>query len=80
MYFVSRQKYWPDGTPVVEIAVGGVELSNPDMLCEKYEGEGKEYKDPRKAVDIAIKICLAWRKDGEKRAKIAIGDTSGFTI
>ncbi|MEM7827954.1 MAG: hypothetical protein QW561_01295 [Candidatus Aenigmatarchaeota archaeon] len=79
MYFVSRQKYL-DGTPVVEIATGGIESSNPDMLVEKYEGEGKEYRDPRRAVEVAINICRAWRHDGEKKAKIAIGDTLGATM
>lgn len=78
-YFVSRQKY-PDGTSVVEIAVNGIDSANPDMLVEKYAGEGKEYKDPRRAVDVAIDICLRWRKDGERKAKVAIGDTSGFTM
>lgn len=81
-YFVSRQRYWPAGTPVVEVAMGGLDYANPDMLCETYRhlGEGKEYTDPREAVEAAIMVCKAWRKDGGRSAKVAYGSTGGFTL
>lgn len=82
LYFVSRQKYWPEGTPMVEIALGGLDYANPDMLMPKYKnlGEGKEYNDPREAAEAAIQIVRAWRKDGEKRAMVAHGCTGGMTM
>lgn len=65
LFFVSRQRYWPDGDLVVEIASGGVEYSNPDMLVEKYGklGEGLETNDPREALEAAIAVRDAWNAD-----------------
>jgi len=80
MYGVTRQHYWADGQYVVEVAYGGLEYANPDALVPKYEGEMKEYRDPRKAVEVAIAICKAWRKDGCRKAKVAVGSTSGYTM
>jgi len=81
MYFVSRQKYYPEGTKVVEIAIGGSDYANPDMLIEKFPNEGKTYKDPRQAVEVAIAICKLWRKlEKDKSIKIAIGTTGGYTM
>ncbi len=84
-FFVSRQRYWgvdeEEGT-VVEIAYGGSDYANPDMLTTAYGimGEGKEYHDPREAVEAAIRVCDAWRADGETNAKVAMGATGGNTI
>ena len=80
-YFVSRQRYWSEGTPVVEVAAGGLDYANPDMLGFKYraEGEGEEYTDPREAVEAAIAVCRAWRADGT-RCHVATGATGGFTM
>ena len=84
-FFVSRQSYWgveeEDGT-VVEIAFGGCDFANPDMLSVKWPrlGEGQEFSDPREAVEAAIKVCDAWRKAGCPQAKIAMGSTGGCTI
>lgn len=82
LYFVSRQCYWPDGTKVVEIAAGGSDFANADMYVPKYRqlGEGQEYTDPREAANAAIEVLRAWRKDGEKKAKVAYGATGGFTM
>jgi hypothetical protein len=82
MYTITRQRQWPEGKPVVEISYGGIDYCNPDALVEKYPhlGEFKEFKDPRKAAQASIAICKAWRKDGEKKAKIGIGSTGGMTM
>lgn len=84
-YFVSRQNYWgvePEEGTVVEIAAGGLDFANPDMLVPKWKnlGEGQEFSDPREAVACAIKICQAWRLAGEENAKIACGFTGGNTL
>ncbi len=80
-WFVSRQRNWPDGDLVVEIAAGGLDYSNPGMLVSKYSGEGQEYTDPREAVEAAIKIATAWRKDAPKEEiGIAHGSTGGWTM
>lgn len=82
-YYVSRQVYWGVEQPyAVEIACNGLESSNPDMLVEKYkrEGEGREYLDPREAVNAAITVARTWRKDEPKlKIQITIGDTRGMT-
>jgi hypothetical protein len=78
MYAVTRQHYISNDY-VVEVAIGGLEYANPDALVPKYPGEAEEYKDPRKAVEVAIRICKQWRKDG-CNAKLAIGFTRGYTI
>jgi hypothetical protein len=85
MFFVSRQQYWgvpaKEGT-VVEIASGGSDYANPNMLVEKWRhlGEGKEFKDPREAVEAAINVAKAWRASGKKNVRIAYGSTGGFTM
>lgn len=78
-WFVSRQFYWgadPDEANVVEIASGGCDYANPDMLVEKYAGEGKTYTDPREAVNIAIDIAKQWKAD---KPDLKIGIAHGFT-
>lgn len=65
----------------VEIAIGGRDYSNPDMLVAKYEGEGEEYSDPIKAVGVAIEIAATWKKESPKlRINIAYGNTGGYTM
>lgn len=83
-WFVSRQGYWgvdPDDMHVVEIAEGGIDYANPDMIVQKYPGEGQEYTDPREAVTAAIAIAEAWAKD-QPDLKINIGEgyTMGMTM
>lgn len=76
-YFVSRQCYRNVEDPnVVEIAGGGFDYANPDMLVEAYPGEGEEYDDPREAVKVALAIAVAWKKD---RPNLAIGVAHGHT-
>ena len=79
-WVVTRQRYWPDGTEVVEIAAGGRDYSNPDELCPQYPGEGEDYTDPREAVETAVRILRAWQGHGHKKARLAIGATLGFTL
>jgi hypothetical protein len=84
-FFVSRQHYWgveEEDAYIVEIAYGGLDFANPDMLGERWAnlGEGREYTDPREAVEAAIRVCDAWRKSGESRAKLGMGSTGGNTI
>jgi len=79
-YTVSRQIQWPEGKQVVEISSGGLDYTNPDALVGKYPGEFETYDDPREAVQVAIAICRAWRKDGGKGARIAHGATGGMTM
>ena len=79
-YFVSRQKYWPTGELVVEVAVGGLNYANPDMLVPEFPGEGEEYRDPREAVTAAIKIADAWKAAyGGTDIEVRTGFTHGFT-
>lgn len=80
-YFVSRQCYWPDGENVVEIAMGGLDYSNADMLVSKYAGEGEEYYDPREAVEAALEIAKQWKSDcPDKEIGVASGCTMGYTM
>jgi hypothetical protein len=84
MWFVNRQSYWgvdPEDQYCVEIAAGGLDYANPDMLVAKYEGEGEEYADPREAVETALKIRDAWKKDKPgDTINVAHGDTNGMTL
>lgn len=84
MYYVSRQKYWGvdiDDCNTVEIALGGLDYANPDMLVAKYSGEGQSYSDPREAVTVAITIAEQWKKDCPNLSiNIASGYTGGNTM
>lgn len=83
-WFVSRQSYWgvdPENTYVVEIAYGGRDYANPDMLRTQYAGEGKEYEDPREAVAVALEIAKKWRSnEPDKNISVACGFTGGATL
>ena len=84
MWFVSRQSYWgvdPEDQYCVEIAAGGLDYANPDMLAVKYDGEGEEYEDPREAVEAAIKIRDAWKAEmPDKTINVAHGATLGCSM
>ena len=80
MFTVTRQCQWPDGTNIVEVSEGGIDYCNPDALCAKYKGEFQEFADPREAVETAIEIVRAWRKDSTKRISIGVGSTAGMTM
>lgn len=85
-YFLSRQCYWPTGDCVVEIAGGGVDYANPDMLADtpdyRYNklGDMLETQDPREALQAAIAIRDEWRKHTDEPVRIECGFTHGFTM
>ena len=89
-YFVSRQSYcFADEPIVVEIATGGRDYANPDMLSDKYHiyralGCDMEYVDPREALGVAIEVRDLWIKNLKPEAdcapRIEVGYTGGNTI
>lgn len=84
MYFVSRQIYWgvePEDSHVVEIAHGGRDYANPDMLVPKYADEGSEFENPVEAVEAALAIAEQWKYDAPTiKINIAHGFTGGGTL
>lgn len=80
MWTVTRQIQWPDGDHMVEISEGGLDYTNPDALAAQYPGEFEEFVDPRDALDAAIEIARAWRKDTRKKISIGHGATGGMTM
>ena len=87
-WFVSRQNYWgveSEDALCVEIAFGGIDYSNADMLAAKYIGEGESYTNPIEAVEVAIKIRDNWNDDLKKSgenvtARVDKGSTGGMGI
>ena len=81
-YTVTRQSQWPSGDKVVEVSAGGQDYTNPDALGSKYGrlGEFETFISPVLAVEAAIAICRAWRKDGAPSAKVGYGATGGMTM
>ncbi len=80
MFTVTRQRQWPDGTEIVEVSCGGLDYTNPDALGKKYAGEFEEFASPIDAVETAISIARAWRKDARKRIPVGVGSTHGMTM
>ena len=80
--YVSRQCYFGVEDPnTVEIASGGLDYANPDMLVSKYPGEGETYTNPVEAVEAAIEIAKAWKRDCPNlKINIASGYTGGNTM
>lgn len=83
-YYVSRQSYWPDGELVVEIAGGGLDYANPDMLHDSkglYCKWEREYQDPKEALKAAISIREVWaRVEPDEQIRIECGYTHGWTV
>lgn len=90
-YFVSRQAYWPTGELVVEIAEGGCEYSNPDMLSDPDNiygplGDMLETQDPREALEAAFRIRDKWNQELRESCadngacRIEAGFTHGMTM
>lgn len=66
-WFVSRQDYWGEENPLaVEIAAGGLNYANADMLCVAYArlGEGEEYEDPREAAALLAEVVATQEEIG----------------
>lgn len=80
-YILTRQLQFDGSGFMIEISSGGRDYVNPDMLVEKYAGEGREFYDPREAVRTAFKIRDAWKRD-EPDAVVGIGCgcTCGMTL
>jgi hypothetical protein len=66
----------------VEVSAGGFDYTNPDALVSKFArlGEGETFISPVKAVEAAIAVCEAWRRDGGPTAQIGYGATGGMTM
>ena len=83
-YTITRQLQWPEGTPVVEVSRGGIDYTNPDALVARYPGEFETFDDPIEAMETAIAICRAWRKEWRKGQgpipRVAHGATGGMTM
>lgn len=82
MYYVSRQYYYYSGLKMVEIAYGGCDYANADQLVTKYGrlGEGKEFLNPKNAVEAAIDVRDEWQKDSKEKINISLGSTKGFSM
>ena len=82
MYTVTRQHQWPGGDYVVEVSAGGQDYTNPDTLVTRFAllGEGETFDSPILAVEAAIEVCEAWRRDGGPTAQIGYGATGGMTM
>lgn len=80
-YYVSRQCYYYSGERIVEVTSGGFDYAGCDMLPPRYAGEGREYEDPREAVEAAISICREWRKEYKGRfPRVGFGCTGGMGL
>jgi hypothetical protein len=85
-YFVSRQRYYYSRQNIVEVTSGGLDYAGADMLVASFADEGKDFADPREAVEAAISVCVAWRitwrvAPKETRGpfpKVAFGCTGGM--
>ena len=84
MFNVTRQCQWPEGTLMVEVCAGSLDYANPGMLTPRFAslGEGCEFSDPREAVNAAVQIRDAWKREQEAGAEILLGygATGGMTM
>ena len=91
-FFVSRQDYWGVDDPlVVEIAGGGTDYANADMLADTTDGRyrklgcDQEYTNPIDALKAAFRVRRAWEKalrevGDDSLVRIEVGYTGGNTI
>lgn len=90
-FYVSRQSYCFAEEPlVVEIAGGGFDYANPDMMCDTQDrrygrlGCDQEYIDPREALKAAIAVRDEWAKHVPAsypgKVRIEQGWTGGNTL
>ena len=81
-YTVTRQHQWPGGDYVVEVSADSFDYANPDALVTKFArlGEGETFASPILAVEAAVEICEAWRRDGRPEAQVGYGATGGMTM
>lgn len=62
-YYVCCQLYYYSGERTVEITEGGLDYAGPDMLVNRYPGEGDAYQKPQSAALAALKIQKLWQVD-----------------
>lgn len=80
-FTVTRQKRYIDGISIVEITAGGLDNSNADALCKKYDGEFETFTGMTPAVDTAIEIAKKWQEDDKENIiYIGYGDTHGMGL
>lgn len=81
-YTLTRQCYFASDQPyVVEISHGDLDSTGSDAYAKHYKGEFETLQDPREAVDVALAIATAWKKDKpELDIHIAHGFTAGSTL
>lgn len=82
-YFVSRQAYYSSHQNVVEIAVGGIDYSGPDMLTKNWynQGEGQEFLDPRDAAQAAQRVVIAWAlSSNDDYPRLTVVNSGGMGI
>lgn len=80
IFTVTRQHRWHDGLKIVEVSQGGIDYSNPDALCKKWQGEFDEYTGLTPAVEAAIGIAKAWQETTTDQIFIGVGCTFGSTM
>lgn len=82
-YYVSRQCYWPNGDLVVEIAEGGADYTNPNMLMDSAEiaRHTGEYRNPIEALEAAKRVRELWQaQEPGEEIRIEVGNTQGMTM
>ena len=79
-FTVTRQCQWPTGKRIVEISEGGLDYTNPDALAQRYPGEFETFTGMVEALETAIAIAEAWKKESAQKIYIGIGNTHGFTM
>ena len=80
IFTVTRQHRWSDGLKIVEVSQGGIDYTNPDALCKKWQGEFDEYIGLTDAVIAAIGIAKAWQETTTDQIFIGVGCTNGMTM
>ncbi len=79
-FTVSRQSRCFTGEQVVEISQGGIDYTNADALCAKYEGEFETFTGMKPAVEAGIAIAKAWSADSTDTIHIGVGCTGGYSM
>lgn len=79
IFTVTRQHRWHDGLKIVEVSQGGIDYTNPDALCKKWQGEFEPHVGLTPAVEAAIGIAKAWQETTTDTVYIAVGCTEGMT-
>lgn len=79
-FTVTRQCPYHSGNNVVEISQGGIDYTGADALCQKYAGEFETFQGMTPAVEAAIEIAEAWKKDTKDPIYISHGCSHGMGL